>query len=126
MSTQVENVPTVLVVDDDEWVHQALTMALEAEGYHVVGAHDGLEALAYLDQDRPGLILLDWTMPNMDGLGFAQALGQRGLRPDVPIVILTADGNARQKADRAGAQAFLRKPFDLPELLDTVERFFRR
>jgi CheY-like chemotaxis protein len=126
MSTHDGHDPTVLVVDDDEWVHQALTMALEGEGYRVIGAHDGLEALAYLDQDRPGLILLDWTMPNMDGPSFTQAFVQRDLRSTVPIVVLTADGNARQKADQVGAQAFLRKPFDLPELLDTVERFFRR
>ena len=126
MRGQVEQDHTILVVDDDEWVHQALTMALEAEGYRVIGAHDGLEALAHLDQDRPELILLDWTMPKMDGPGFVQALGQRELSSTVPIVLLTADGNARQKAHQVGAQAFLRKPFELPELLDTVERFFRR
>jgi two-component system response regulator MprA len=125
MSARAAGVPTVFVVDDDEWVHEALTMALEAEGYRVIGAHDGLEALEQLEEHRPKLILLDWMMPRLDGPGFAQALAQRGLRPAVPIIVLTADGNARQKAEQVGAEAVLRKPFDLLELLATVERILR-
>jgi DNA-binding response OmpR family regulator len=126
VSAQAGADPTVFVVDDDQWVHEALTMALEAEGYRVIGARDGLEALARLDEHRPELILLDWMMPKLDGPGFAVALAQRGLRPGVPIIVLTADGNARHKAEQVGAEAFLRKPFDLPELLAMVERFIRR
>jgi CheY-like chemotaxis protein len=113
---------TVFVVDDDEWIHEALTMALEAEGYRVIGARDGREALDQLDGHRPGVILLDWMMPNLDGPGFVDALHRRGLRPGIPIIVLTADGNARNKAALVSAEGYVRKPFDLPELLDEVAR----
>jgi CheY-like chemotaxis protein len=126
MSGYGEAEATVFVVDDDEWVHEALTLALEAEGYRVIGARDGLEALAQLNEHHPRVILLDWMMPKLDGPGFARALQQRGLRPGIPLIILTADGNARQKAEAIGAEAFFRKPFDLPELLNTVEQFLAR
>jgi CheY-like chemotaxis protein len=116
---------TVLVIDDDPWIHEVLTMVLEDEGYAVVNARDGEEALEYLRTCQPGLILLDWMMPRMNALAFTQELGRRGLRPQIPILLLTADGNATAKAAQIGADAYLTKPFDLPVLLDEVARFIQ-
>jgi CheY-like chemotaxis protein len=112
----------VFVVDDDAWIHTTLTMALQDEGYRVVTASDGQEALTQLDQHQPDLIVLDWMMPTMNGPRFDAELRRRGLRPGIPIVVLTADGNARLKAEQIGAEGYLRKPFDLDQLLDQVAR----
>ena len=112
----------MFVVDDDEWIHATLTMALEDEGYRVVAASDGREALAHLDRHRPDVIVLDWMMPAMNGPIFAEELRRRGLRPGVPIIVLTADGNARGKAERIGAEGYLAKPFELDTLLEQVHR----
>jgi CheY-like chemotaxis protein len=114
--------PVVFVVDDDEWIHELLTMALEDDGYQVVTAHDGREALELLERCRPRLILLDWMMPLMNGPAFAAELRRRGLRPGIPILVVTADSNARGNAEQIGAEGYVRKPFDLGHLLDQVAR----
>jgi CheY-like chemotaxis protein len=116
---------TVFVVDDDTWIHAMLRMALEDEGYRVVTASNGQEALAQLDQHQPNVIVLDWMMPTMNGLSFHHELCRRGLRPGIPIVVLTADGNAHGKAEQIGAEGYLRKPFDLDQLLDQVARLIQ-
>ncbi len=113
----------VFVVDDDEWIHELLTMALEDDGYRVVTARDGREALERLADQRPDVIVLDWMMPTMNGPAFAEELQRRGLRLAIPVIVLTADGNARRKAEQIGAEGYLRKPFDLPSLLEQVARF---
>jgi two-component system, chemotaxis family, chemotaxis protein CheY len=112
----------VLVVDDDTSLQETLEAILDFEGYEVTVARDGLEALARLDETMPQLILLDLMMPRMDGYAFAEELAQRGLRPRIPILILTADGRADQKAQRVGAEGYLEKPFDVMTLLDKVSR----
>jgi CheY-like chemotaxis protein len=118
--------PTVLVVDDDLGVQETLEAILEFEGYNVMVAGDGLEALKRLDEQVPALIVLDIMMPRMDGFAFALALEERGLRPEVPILVLTADGRAQQKAERARAESYLHKPFEVTDLLDKVEQLVRR
>jgi two-component system, OmpR family, response regulator MprA len=113
---------TVLVVDDDRGLQETLEAVLEFEGYDVVVASDGVEALAKLSAQRPAVIVLDWAMPRMDGPTFASVLRQRGLHPGIPLLLLTADGRARQKAAQLGAEAYMAKPFDMDELLDEVAR----
>jgi two-component system response regulator MprA len=112
----------VLVVDDDSAIREILELALADEGYDVDLAGDGVEAIDKVNNKQPQLILLDWMMPRMDGEAFADELGRRGLRPAIPILMLTAAGNPEQKAARIGAEGFLTKPFELPTLLDEVAR----
>jgi CheY-like chemotaxis protein len=88
----------------------------------VVVAGDGLEALATLDGDLPTAVLLDISMPRMDGYAFVAELDRRGLRSSLPIIVLTADGRAAEKATRTGAQGYLPKPFTLDSLLAAVAR----
>ena len=99
--------------------------ALEFENYEVVVAEDGLVALEKLSTVKPDLILLDIMMPRMDGYAFAQELQRRGLRSSIPLIVLTADGRAQQKAALVGADGYLEKPFDIVEFLDQVERYIR-
>jgi len=113
---------TVLVVDDDPGLQETLEAVLEFEGYDVVLANDGLDALDKLAVQRPAVIVLDWAMPRMDGPAFAAALREQGLHPRIPILILTADGRARQKATDVEADGYMAKPFDMKELLHEVAR----
>ena len=113
---------TILVVDDDPDVRLTVAGILEDEGYTVVDAADGLEALAKLAELRPAAILLDIGMPRMDGYAFAAELARRGLRDGLPVIVLTADGRAAEKAARLGADGYLTKPFTLPTLLAVVAR----
>jgi two-component system chemotaxis response regulator CheY len=114
---------TVLVVEDDAGLQETLEELLEIEGYDVTVARDGLDALDKLGDPPPAVILLDVMMPRMDGYAFVDELRRRGLHPGIPILVLTADGRAQQKAERIGAVGYLEKPFDLGELLRQVARF---
>jgi CheY-like chemotaxis protein len=116
---------TVLVVDDDAGIQLTVQSILEDEGYEVVIAGDGIDALGKLDGLLPSLILLDITMPRMDGYAFADELSRLGLRAQYPILVLTADGRASEKAARVGAVGYLQKPFTVPGLLDAVAEVLR-
>lgn len=112
---------SVLVVDDDTSILDTVSSILSGEGYEVVSAATGKEALAAVARKQPQLILLDMRMPVMDGWAVARALREQGI--DVPIVVMTAAESAARWADEVGAQGYLAKPFGLDELLATVERF---
>ncbi|HEX9398984.1 MAG TPA: response regulator [Anaeromyxobacter sp.] len=113
------NSPLVLVVDDDPDILDAICDILEAEGYRVSRARHGREALDQIDGERPDVILLDLMMPVMDGVAFAQALRLRPAVRDIPIVVISADGNP-QRAASVGAIGYLAKPFDIEALLAQV------
>ncbi len=113
------NRPLVLVVDDDPDILEAICDILEAEGYRVARARHGEEALSRVDAERPDVILLDLMMPVMDGVAFSHALRLRPAVRDVPIVVISADGNP-QRAASVGASGYLAKPFDIDALLAQV------
>jgi DNA-binding response OmpR family regulator len=113
----------VLAVDDDPSILDLMTDILVGEGYDVLPAQNGAEALRVLEKDRPCVVLLDMRMPTLDGWGFASAMRDRGLR--LPVVVVTAAENARAWAQEIGADAYLAKPFQLKDLLRVVERFCR-
>jgi DNA-binding response OmpR family regulator len=110
----------VLVVDDDAHIREAERQALTDDGFRVIEARDGEEALRAVQTDPPAVVVLDVQMPGVDGPSFARAL-RLALRR-VPLVILTA-GDARREADRCNAEAYLAKPFDAQKLVDIVRRF---
>jgi CheY-like chemotaxis protein len=113
----------ILIVEDDWDIRDVLTQVLEYEGYEVDTAGNGREAIEYLEtHPRPGLILLDLMMPVMDGWQFRAEQQQRSDWSTIPVVILSADGNAYQKAATIRAAGYLKKPVELETLLDTVSR----
>jgi CheY-like chemotaxis protein len=109
----------VLVVDDDPDILQTLALCLSTEGYGVLMAANGQEALEVLRREKPAVILLDLMMPVMDGWQFVTEMDHRGWRK-APILILSADRGVQGHANRLHADAFLAKPFDLEELLGKV------
>lgn len=114
----------VLVVDDDVEIREMLRIALTEEGYPVLVASDGAAALALVEQQRPGVILLDMRMPVMDGWAFARAYAARP-GPHAPILVMTAAVDAGRWAREIGASAAIAKPFDLNHLLETVAAHLR-
>jgi CheY-like chemotaxis protein len=110
----------ILVVDDDADIRRVVGEVLSDEGLRVDTAADGREALQRAEAARPSLVILDITLPILDGYQVADRL--RHQYGEVPILAVTADGRAADKARRVGAFAYLRKPFELAELVALVKR----
>jgi CheY-like chemotaxis protein len=110
----------ILVVDDDPSIRTTVSDVLDMEGYRVVTAANGAEALERVEQNQPALVLLDMRMPVMDGWAFARAIASRGMK--LPILVMTAADNARAWAEEIGADGYVAKPFDLAELISAIER----
>ena len=118
---------TILLVEDDFDVREALAETLRSEGYRVDCATDGEQALSYLRRGRrPGLILLDLMMPQMSGSEFRMAQKVDPALRDVPVVLLSADGHMHEKARALETDGAIRKPIDLDELLATIARFSKK
>jgi CheY-like chemotaxis protein len=113
---------SVLVVDDDPDVVDTLSMVLERFDFPVQTACNGVDALAAVEHEMPRIILLDMLMPIMTGWQFAEEYARRYPGRRAPIVVLTAADDARARAIEIGAADYLRKPFDMRLLLDTVRR----
>jgi two-component system chemotaxis response regulator CheY len=113
----------VLVVDDDSSILDTVTSILTSEGFQVMAANGGQQALGLLQSWHPTLVLLDMRMPIMDGWAFAAAMRDSGSK--VPIVVMTAAESAKKWADEIGAAGHLAKPFLLDELIDCVEQHSR-
>jgi two-component system, NtrC family, response regulator AtoC len=107
---------TILVCDDEELIRWSLREYLEAEGYTVVEAADGVECLERVASDAPDLLVLDLKMPRMGGMQVLQQLAAE--ERDLPVIVITAHGAVELalQATRLGAGAYLSKPFDLREV----------
>ncbi len=112
---------SILVVEDDADLLALEEMILRDEGYRVVAARDGLDALARAAEELPGLVFLDMRMPRMNGWEFAREFRARhGAR--CPIVVVTAAEDARRRAEEIGAQGWLAKPFEIADVLAAAAR----
>jgi two-component system, OmpR family, response regulator MprA len=123
--TQTETA-RVLVVEDDRNVREAVERALRFEGYDVVTARDGAEALSAVMNEHPDVIVLDVMMPHVDGLEATRRIRARGDR--TPILMLTARETVSDRVAGldAGADDYLVKPFALEELLARLRALLRR
>jgi CheY-like chemotaxis protein len=121
-----EDDTTVLVVEDDFDLCDALVPILEYEGHRVVSAANGREALDRLHaMSPPSVILLDLMMPVMDGEQFrAEQLRDPDLA-SIPVVVVSAHAQAEERAARLGAVSCIRKPFDIDALLNEIRRSIR-
>jgi two-component system chemotaxis response regulator CheY len=117
---------TVLVVDDDADIRNAMVDAIEDEGHTTAAAVDGTDALEYLESHPPpALILLDWNMTPMNAPEFMKRFSNLETASRVPVVLITADARAEDKAKTTGIARWLKKPVNLDTLLAIVEEHVR-
>ena len=120
--------PSVLVAEDESALVTLLRYNLEREGYRVLVAMDGEEALLVAAEEKPDLVLLDWMLPQLSGIEVCRRLRSRQETRNVPIIMLTARG---EETDRirgldTGADDYLTKPFSMMELLARLRAVMRR
>jgi two-component system phosphate regulon response regulator PhoB len=120
--------PTVLVAEDEGALITLLRYNLEREGYRVLEAVDGEEALLVASETTPDLVLLDWMLPQLSGIEVCRRLRSRQETRNVPIIMLTARG---EESDRirgldTGADDYITKPFSMTELLARLRAVMRR
>jgi DNA-binding response OmpR family regulator len=112
----------VLVVDDEPQVVWVLQLALDAEGYEVLTARNGIEAMAKISEGHPELMVLDVMMPRMDGWSVMRELAKLPAdeRPRVVMVTALASGRDRETAQQLGVDVYMPKPFDVDALLGVL------
>jgi len=120
--------PSVLVAEDEGALVTLLRYNLEREGYRVLEATDGEEALLIAAEEKPDLVLLDWMLPQLSGIEVCRRLRSRQETRNVPIIMLTARGEEsdRIRGLNTGADDYLTKPFSMMELLARLRAVMRR
>ena len=115
---------TVLIADDEPNIVISLEFLLEQDGYRVLVARDGHEALEAIERELPGLVLLDVMLPGLSGYDVCQRIRQNPAWAKVRVIMLTARGREVEvtKGLALGANAYVTKPFSTRDLLDQVHR----
>jgi DNA-binding response OmpR family regulator len=113
---------TILLIEDDREISSTIQGVLQAAGYRVAAAQNGVEGRRIIDSDPPGLIITDMMMPKMGGFPILEYL--RGLPSPPRVIMITANEGGRHKAyaEMLGVDEYLRKPFAMDVLLEAVER----
>jgi two-component system, OmpR family, alkaline phosphatase synthesis response regulator PhoP len=116
----------ILAVDDEKHIVRLVQVNLERQGYEVVTANDGKEALKKVEEERPDLVVLDVMMPYMDGFEVLQNLRRNSATRDIPVIMLTAKAQDADvfKGWQSGVGCYLTKPFNPMELISFVKRIF--
>jgi two-component system response regulator MprA len=110
----------ILLVDDDPHLMHVLAMFFDLEGYHVLKARDGQQALDLLHEYQPDLVMLDLMMPGISGLEVCQQIRASTKLKNVPLVVFTAAETREDELKAAGADRFIAKPYSLEGLRATV------
>jgi CheY-like chemotaxis protein len=116
----------ILVVDDDEGTRCMMAAILTPQGYKVISACDGREAIEITHKQKPDLVLMDMMMPIMDGLAACLSIKSHAATKNTPVVMVTAVGSAGNKSlakEIWKADGYLTKPIDIDELCTTLDRF---
>ena len=117
---------TVLVVDDEFGTVEVLVTALEDAGFRVLTAPNGRRALERLEENKPDLVISDFMMPLMDGAAMVVAMRANPSFRDIPVVMMSAAPETALRKHLDGYEAFLRKPFRIPALLEIVRSVLER
>ena len=124
----VELQPSVLVVEDEPAQREVLAYNLESEGFRVIKAADGNEALLLIDEEHPDLILLDWMLPGTSGIEICRQIKSRPAFRMTPVIMLSARSEEVDKVRglETGADDYISKPYSIIELLARVKAHLRR
>lgn len=116
--------PTILVCEDSDFIRRVICSTLRKSNYKTIEARDGSEARDLLSSARPDLILSDYNMPNLNGLDLLGAVRANAATANTPVIILSSETRRDliETATAAGASAWLTKPFQSAELLETIAR----
>lgn len=113
----------VLVADDEQAITELVAFALEMEGYLVIQAPDGPEALRLVKEERPDLAMVDVMMPGLDGREVSRRIKSDPETADIPVLLFSAAPNP--DLTQALADGFMPKPFDVNQLVETVKRYIK-
>jgi two-component system chemotaxis response regulator CheY len=118
-------VRNILIVDDEDSVRQLISLILKAEGYNVLEAVHGMDALDKLTRTEIDMVITDLGMPGMDGISFTKELRSRPYSMSMPVVMMTTGFRGHQKSagDEAGVSEWILKPLLYQQLADTVNRY---
>ena len=117
------NKPKVLLVDDEKGIVNFLKLKLKLSGYEVDSCSSGEECLRLIPQVKPDIMLLDVNLPGMNGL---EVLRKLRTFSEIPVIILSGRHSVNEEFTGAGASAFIRKPFDLDELVSAMNTLLQR
>lgn len=120
--TRVEAMTSVLIVDDEQHIRTVVRLNFEDQGYTVIEATDGEEALRMIEQEKPDLIILDLKLPKVDGLGVLRKLQSQGADEHRVVMLTGATGEEDHlRGYGAGADEYVTKPFEPEDLMAVVE-----
>ena len=121
---EISSKKKILVVEDSPTTRKVVVLTLKQKGYSMIEAQDGLEALSKIDEERPDLVLLDIILPKMDGYKVLSIIKESPEFKDIPVIMLTSKDGFLNKAKGkfSGSNAYLTKPFDPEELIETIEK----
>jgi two-component system alkaline phosphatase synthesis response regulator PhoP len=113
----------IMVVDDEPYIARVIKFKLEQEGYSVISANDGQSGLQKIKEEKPDMVLLDVMMPGLSGYEVCQKIKQDAELAGIPVVILTAKGQERDREQglTMGASDYITKPFSPNRLLELVK-----
>ena len=113
---------TILVVEDDDDLRMLVRWSLEAEGFEVYCASDGNQALEAIFRIRPDLAILDWMLPNLEGLAVCRMVREANRQVGTPVILVTgrAEDEDLRRGMAAGADSYLTKPFSMDVLIERV------
>jgi DNA-binding response OmpR family regulator len=117
----------ILLVDDDQEIIESMRLALEAKGYAVIIGRDGNQGLALAEREDPDLVILDMMMPKRSGFLVLEKLRRTRVIP-TKVIMITANEGSRHKvyAEMLGVDDYLRKPFAMDKLIDSVEKLLAK
>lgn len=120
------SIAKILVVDDDAEIIESVSYALESNGYKVVVARDGNQALALAECEKPQLMILDMMMPKRSGFLVLEKMRRENELP-VPVIMITGNEGSRHQAyaELLGVSEYIRKPFAIEKLLEAVDRLLK-
>ncbi|WP_161836478.1 response regulator transcription factor [Anaerocolumna sedimenticola] len=119
---------SILAVDDEEHILELLAYNLERDGYHVIKAETGEDALDILEKEKVDIVLLDWMLPGIDGIEVLRRIRANKVLRTLPVIFLTAKGDEISKVVglEVGSDDYLVKPFGVHELLARIKAVLRR